>query len=254
MQWVLDHKAEWEEIGEKAYQTYLEAFSMGQFRKNVLQIVDTHINRKKKELLSVVIPVYNKRAYLAQCIESVLNQSYTNIQLILLDDGSQDGSYDECLSYTKDKRVRVIRQKNQGVAAARKNAAAEARGEYIVFIDADDYLDTDYFEKLMGEAEEGIDLVTSGCYFGDASAKPVYDLLEAGVYRSQEELDGVIDNMVMYQCSFGRGLTPYIVNKLFRTELARQVFQEVNTNIYWGEDSEFLYRYVLACRAIKIKV
>ena len=113
-------------------------------------------------------------------------------------------------------------------------------------------MDTDYFEKLMGEADKGLDLVTSGCYFGEASDQPVYDLLEAGVYRSQEQLDCIIDNMMIYQCGFGRGLTPYIFGKLFRTKLARQIFQEVNTNIFWGEDSEFVYRYVLACKAIKI--
>ncbi len=252
MQWALDHKSEWEGIGEKAYQVYKEAFSMGQFRNNVLQIVETHRKKKAEELLSVIIPVYNKRPYLPQCIESVLNQSYTNIDLILQDDGSDDGSYEVCMSYAKDGRVRVIRQKNQGAAAARRKGAEEARGEYVVFIDADDYVDTDYFEKLMGEADKGLDLVTSGCYFGEASDQPVYDLLEAGVYRSQEQLDYIIDNMILYRCGNGRGLTPYMVNKLFRTELARQVFREVNTNIFWGEDSEFVYRYVLACKAIKI--
>lgn len=93
----------------------------------------------KKPLVSVIIPVYNVKEYLKECIDSILTQVYTNLEVLLVDDGSTDGSGDMCDEYAElDKRIKVIHQKNQGVSSARNRALNVAKGEYVLFVDSDD--------------------------------------------------------------------------------------------------------------------
>ena len=100
--------------------------------------------------ISVVVPVYNTEKYLHKCIESILNQTFRNIEVILIDDGSVDGSGSICDEYKiKDERVKVFHQPNSGVSVARNKGIIESTGNYICFVDSDDYIDGDYFEKAM---------------------------------------------------------------------------------------------------------
>ena len=100
-------------------------------------------------VISVVVPVYNTECFLRECIESVLNQTYTNFELILIDDGSTDGSGAICVEYAqKDRRIRVFRQNNSGVSSARNKGIVESAGKYICFIDSDDFISVNYFEYL----------------------------------------------------------------------------------------------------------
>lgn len=97
--------------------------------------------------ISVIIPVYNSEKFLPKCIESVLKQSFTNFELILVDDGSTDDSVNICDSYAKqDKRITVIHSKNMGVSSTRNMGISIARGEWVIFIDSDDYIDEDMFK------------------------------------------------------------------------------------------------------------
>ena len=96
-------------------------------------------------MITVIVPVYNTEKYLNQCVESILAQTYTDFELILADDGSTDSSGEICDRYTlKDKRVKVIHIKNSGPSEARNKAVLLAKGEYISFIDSDDFVTTDY--------------------------------------------------------------------------------------------------------------
>lgn len=132
-----------------------------------------------------------------------------------------------------------------------KKAVETATGEYLVFIDADDYIEKTYFERLMAIAEEA-DMITAGYFRGEDTTCPIFDLLNAGFYHTKEQMDHIIDNMIIFACGPERGITPYIWNKLFRMDLARQVFSEINVNVFIGEDSEFIYRYLLKCDSVKI--
>ncbi|MCQ5146274.1 glycosyltransferase family 2 protein [Enterocloster bolteae] len=99
--------------------------------------------------ISIVLPIYNVEKYLDECVQSVLNQSYANFELILVDDGSTDGSQMLCEQYKKkDKRIVVIHQKNGGLSSARNTGIKCAHGKYITLIDSDDYVAYDYIEKL----------------------------------------------------------------------------------------------------------
>lgn len=105
--------------------------------------------------ISVIVPVYNAERYLPRCIESILSQTYSDWQLVLVDDGSKDMSLKMCMSFAqKDKRILVIHQENAGAGAARNTGLSRAQGDYIVFIDSDDYVDKDYFRLLSLHNED----------------------------------------------------------------------------------------------------
>lgn len=102
-----------------------------------------------KPLISIIVPIFNVEQWLPRCIESLLVQTYQNIEIILSDDGSSDGSSKVCDEYAlKDNRIRVIHKENEGVSVARNIAVDQARGEYISFVDSDDYITDDYIEVL----------------------------------------------------------------------------------------------------------
>ena len=99
--------------------------------------------------ISVIVPVYNCEKYLPSCLDSILNQTYTSLQIILVDDGSPDKSGIICDQYAaKDSRIQVIHQKNQGVSAARNAGLACADGDAVGFVDSDDTIDADMYETL----------------------------------------------------------------------------------------------------------
>ena len=100
--------------------------------------------------ISVIVPVYNTEKYLRRCIDSILNQTYEALEVILVDDGSTDGSGAVCDEYAeKDARVRAIHQKNGGISAARNAGIDAASGQYIAFIDSDDYVTGDMLAELL---------------------------------------------------------------------------------------------------------
>ncbi|MBO5128772.1 MAG: glycosyltransferase family 2 protein [Oscillospiraceae bacterium] len=116
-------------------------------------------------MISVIIPVYNVEKYLAECIDSVLCQSYTDYEIILVDDGATDSSGEMCDEYAlKDSRIRVIHQPNGGLSAARNTGLRAARGEYVYFLDSDDYIEPCALEDLLGLAERE----TAGVVFFDS--------------------------------------------------------------------------------------
>ena len=114
-----------------------------------------------KELISVIVPIYNSRPYLEKCFRSIVNQSYQQMEIILVDDGSTDGSGELCDELCRrDERVRVIHKKNGGTGSAKNAGLAAAHGEYIALVDSDDWIDTRAVEKLVSKVEEtGADVV-----------------------------------------------------------------------------------------------
>ncbi len=114
--------------------------------------------------ISIIVPIYNVEKYVGKCIESILAQSYTNFELILVNDGSTDISYDICREYEqKDERIRLITQENGGVSKARNAGLSIANGDWIGFVDADDYIEKDYYQLLIDEAKKGVsDIICCG--------------------------------------------------------------------------------------------
>lgn len=116
-------------------------------------------------LISIIVPVYKVEIYLAKCIDSVLAQTYTNLEIILVNDGSPDNCGKICDEYAqKDKRIKVIHKKNGGLADARNVAIDVAAGEWIIFVDSDDYVESDYVETLYDLVKEYGCLVACSCF------------------------------------------------------------------------------------------
>ncbi|MBK2112722.1 glycosyltransferase family 2 protein [Francisella tularensis] len=106
-------------------------------------------NLNYKQLISIIIPIYNTQQYLSRCLESVINQTYKNLEIILINDGSTDNSLSICQKYkSKDSRIVLLNQQNSGQALARNNALDIAKGDYIAFIDSDDWVSLDYIQAL----------------------------------------------------------------------------------------------------------
>ena len=113
------------------------------------------------EKVSVIVPVYNAEKYIDECVESIVKQSYSNIEIILMDDGSKDNSLRKCKMWAdRDLRIKVFSQENQGAAMARKNACLRASGDWICFVDADDYVDSNYIQSFLTQSDDA-DIVFS---------------------------------------------------------------------------------------------
>ena len=119
---------------------------------------------KSLQKVSIIVPVYNGAKKLPRCLDSILGQTYENIEVILINDGSQDDSEKICREFAKkDSRIRVISKENEGVSATRNRGIEEAAGTYIQFTDCDDYLEKDYIENMVHAMElQDADLVIAG--------------------------------------------------------------------------------------------
>ena len=137
--------------------------------------------------VSIVIPVYNVEQYLRRCIDSILSQSYADYEMILVDDGSTDTSGQICDEYSGDSRIHVIHKANEGAGAARNTGIEIATGDYITFIDSDDYIAGCYLERMVQTAEQtGSDIVQCGYLYGDEAA-----------YSFRKESEQVIKPVIM---------------------------------------------------------
>ncbi|MBR0353408.1 MAG: glycosyltransferase [Oscillospiraceae bacterium] len=120
-------------------------------------------------LISTIVPVYNARSTIRKCIDSILGQTYSNMEIILVDDGSTDGSLDICNEYmARDSRIKVIHKDNGGVSSARNTGLSAAAGDYIAFVDADDYLEKEMYGSLIGRImEDSSDIAICNLYYED---------------------------------------------------------------------------------------
>lgn len=187
-------------------------------------------------MISVIIPVYNASDFIETCVRSVLNQSYTQLEVILVDDGSKDNSLAVCQNLaSNDSRIHVVHQENRGVSAARNTGLTHATGEYISFVDADDYLAADFFQRLLKDAEEhNADIVC--CNATEILNGQEVQICPPKVHTSrvvsdQYSLfyDSVMDQETYNTCVWG---------KLIRTELAKKVsFKPLK----FGEDQVYMF-------------
>lgn len=203
-------------------------------------------------LVSIIVPIYNAQDYLKECLKSITEQTYADLEIILIDDGSTDESLKICKEMKRDdSRIIVIHQENKGVVAARKAGVNFSNGEYIMFVDADDFLDDRMVDSLMQE-NKGYDLITSGFWQEYKTPIKRYDAIEAGEYATETQIEYVVENMIMFENTYEMGIIRSFCAKLWKATLVKKVFEELNEKIFCGEDGEFLYRYILQCQSIKV--
>ena len=204
--------------------------------------------------VSVIIPIYNAAQDLHKCLKSVISQTYKNLDIILIDDGSLDDSYDIAKEYQeKDSRIRLFTQTNIGLIATRKRGIELAEGEIVGFVDSDDWIEPIMYERLVQCMEENeCDLVTSGIYrdYADGSRKEWYDLYPEGVYVNLES--AIYPSMLHDFKKNEMGLKCTLVNKLYRRQILQDIYGEIDTRVFYGEDALTIYPYCLRCKRIYI--
>lgn len=114
---------------------------------------------KKNEIVSIIVPAYNAERTINRCIDSILKQSYGNLEIIIINDGSKDSTEEKCMKYIKNKKIKYIRIKNSGVSNARNIGIENSTGTYIMFVDSDDYIEKNMVERLYDNINENVDLV-----------------------------------------------------------------------------------------------
>lgn len=197
---------------------------------------------KNKPLVSVIVPIYNVKKYLEPCIDSILKQTYQNLEIILVDDGASDGSEKIVDEYAKkDKRISVIHQKNSGQSRARNVGIDRARGEYISFIDGDDEVAPNFIESLLGKMNENVDLAVSAIFYRWLKSGN-----ESGVYtnrvRKQRKNESIENYMTFLLVIDGRMYSS--VNKLYRTEIIKKNQLCFTEKMKFAEDTRFVMSYL----------
>jgi glycosyltransferase involved in cell wall biosynthesis len=209
---------------------------------------------KNEPKISVIVPIYNVALFLPKCIESILNQSFFDFELILVNDGSPDNSHDICLNYQeKDKRITIINKPNGGLLSARKAGLNSARAEFISFVDGDDWVDVDFLASMYRVVElHQVDLVISGYIrVFEGRNEKITPLYKQGVYACSN-LNELLNNMLNTSTFFQHGVSTYVWNKLFRRSILGEILFNVPNEITMGEDAAITYSYMPHCSGIGI--
>ncbi len=209
------------------------------------------INSNIDKLVSVIIPVYNTEDYLRQCLSSILNQDYKNIEIIIVNDGSTDKSIEICKEFaTTDKGILIVDSENMGAASARNKGLEKASGDYVVFMDSDDWVEPEYVKRLYMEIEEKrTDLVIGGraAYKDGLIEKVIYpgDFLSK-IYSAEEMRNEFI---MHYLEDFRLGGN---FAKIYKRSIIKNSSIRFNENITINEDILFNIEYLLNSKSIGI--
>lgn len=190
------------------------------------------------ELISVIISVYNTEKYLKKCIESVINQTYKNIEIILINDGSIDNSEMICRNFsTQNNKIRYFQQCNSGVSAARNKGIEVAQGQYILFIDSDDWIEPKMIEFLLNNMKlQGTDI--SCCQYDRGN---LFHNNGTQIWSREE---------VLKKFLIHKQINGSLVNKLIKKELISDL--RLDKNIKYGEDALFLWKLLLKVNSVSI--
>lgn len=191
-------------------------------------------------VFSIIIPIYKVQDYLEKCVNSVCNQTYREIEIILVDDGSPDNCPSMCDEYARlDSRIKVIHKENGGLSDARNRGMAIATGDYILFVDSDDYIETDTCERFLPFAKKRYDIL-----IGDA-------IVEGGVYDvSHISSNGVFDGVTYYKKALREQKAPVVA---WINAYSKEFLKNNNLNFKFGilhEDVEFTPRAFLVANTV----
>lgn len=192
-----------------------------------------------ESLVSVIVPVYNAEKYLKKCMESILKQTYENIELILINDGSIDKSLDICNQFSKrDRRIRVIDKDNSGVSDTRNLGIMLAKGKYLCFVDSDDYIEENYIEKMILNTDEST--LTMCGYFIETSMENG-DFFSRKVTYKEKEIISIKEHLANL---FHQGFLSAIWNKIYDVERLKKNDIKFDENLSLGEDLLFNLEYL----------
>lgn len=203
--------------------------------------------------ISVIITIFNMEQYLDKCIQSVINQTYKNLEIILVNDGSTDGSLDICLKYASiDKRIIVINNNNEGLVKVKISGIKQATGDYITFVDADDWLDSNAYELVVNMSNNE-DMITYGL-LEDYTFKSVkkYDRIDEGVYKGKSIKNKVLPGIFADDYFFDFNILPNLVCKFIKRNILCNCINKVSPDVAIGEDLDFVVQSLNLTRSLRI--
>ena len=193
--------------------------------------------------VSVIVPVYNAERYLHRCVDSILAQDFTSFELLLIDDGSKDKSGEICDEYARnDPRVKVFHNQWGGVSLARNTGLDNAQGEWVTFVDSDDYISPDFLSSMV---DEDVDLVVGQSRHFDSEGKPYM-------------VESIPAQLFMDESQMRLFLSEHLVNHIMRTlwgklyRRAKTAGVRFDSSLRIGEDTVFVERYLLGCKSISV--
>lgn len=199
--------------------------------------------------ISVIVPVYNSEKVVNRCIDSILKQTYSDFELILINDGSKDKSIDILKDYEKkDLRIRVIDNENNGVSETRNIGINEAKGDYIQFVDSDDYIDEDMLKESLEQLEKNsVDIVMSGIYLDIEKNGVANSSTQTYEYKFANNNTEIVENVLT---RLGGTYINSPINKLYKRSIIKENNIYMNKEIDLGEDLLFNLEYLKHCNSI----
>lgn len=206
--------------------------------------------------LSVIVPVYNAEKYLVQCIESILNQSFKEIELLLVDDGSEDRSGTIIDDYAKkDTRIRAFHQENKGPINARLKGVLESESHYVTFVDADDFVDSTAYTLARTSMQNNIDLIIFGItrYTDECNQHTEYCKFCEGIYHKKEIESSILPEMIWDYKKEKFGVDPSLCNKIIKRSIVIPCFQKLLfREFHYGEDVAVFYPILRNIESLEI--
>lgn len=199
----------------------------------------------KNNLVTIIIPVYNAERFLEKCIESVQNQTYQEIEIVLVNDGSTDNSLNVCKRYSAiDSRIVIIDKSNGGVSSARNRGIEAASGDFCCFVDSDDWIEDTHIEEMLNEMQDA-DCLIEG-YTRENNNDVVHCQLNSSEYNmndlNRQDIESLFVDGYIHPCW----------NKLYKTQLVKKYDIRFEENIHISEDSLFCLNYLQFCNKLKL--
>lgn len=207
---------------------------------------------KEKPLISVIVPIYNVKEYISQCSRSICSQTYQKLEIIFVDDGSTDGSYEVCKQIAEeDTRIVLIHKENGGLVSARKAGLAHASGEYVTFVDGDDWIDENTYEQIIEKScSYNPDVIAYGCVeeYGFYRIEKT-NAAEAGFYYG-EKLKQLKEHIIMGENFFEWAVLPHLCDKLIRKSLLFECIGNIPDHISFAEDAVCSFPCMLKAQSV----
>ncbi len=226
------------------FERYLDAFDYTDWINQCMRKMIE--DGEECKMVTIVVPLYNAEKYLDECLKCLITQTYSDIEIILVNDGSTDRTLDICEAYRKeDTRIRIINQNNSGVSSARNRGVAEASGEYITFVDGDDTVSLELVEKLLAASK----LFSADFVFSGINLIDLHGNIEKGQCATGERK---VEKNLLLSKFFTDSDTKLMLygpyNKLFSRELAASICFDTDLKI--GEDLLYVYRAITLAEGI----